>query len=306
MMFPVSLLYGPLLILLINDLNQKKRSNTFLLNFVPFYVFGSVYLLIIFDTGLRYHYNLDYAVFIQFFSLLHLGSYILYLETHVFKREDDGDKDRWIKICWYFIFLVVVCIQLIQVTGMVSDRGDIELQRIFSVVQYVLFMVGAWKVYFTFRKASPFRLKKAVRLQVQESFVSKEKEKNSSRPPFYFITPEKEALYRSRIELFMQTLSYLDSDLNKDKFSDDLEMPVQDVAPFLKQEFGKNFNGFINQLRLNYASKLLRSAEMIYKIEELAQICGFNSRASFYRNFQAEFGCSPHQYRLENTRGTVI
>lgn len=301
MMFPVSLLYGPLLLLFITDLQEKKRTWDFSLNFVPFYVCATIYLIIFFNPALRYRYNMDYAVFIQFFSLLHLGTYILYIETVVFKKQEDVRKARWRKVSWYILFLVVVSIQLVQVTGMVRERGNFELQQVFALVQYFLFMLGAWKIYCYYRKSGVNSLASRKRLQVDEPLNCEINIKKTTRPYCYPISKENEAIYRARIEIFILTLSYLDSDLNKDRFSDQLNIPEQEVTLFIKHEFGKNFNGFINQLRLNYASKLLKSSEMVYKIEELSHICGFNSRASFYRNFNAEFGCSPHQYRLEST-----
>ncbi|WP_400261973.1 helix-turn-helix domain-containing protein [Sphingobacterium sp. SG20118] len=65
----------------------------------------------------------------------------------------------------------------------------------------------------------------------------------------------------------------------------------------LKNLTKQTLMGFINQLRLVYASRLLSQEEFVYTIDDLSFICGFNSRASFYRNFITEFGCSPHQYR---------
>ena len=108
---------------------------------------------------------------------------------------------------------------------------------------------------------------------------------------------EVEFLYRQKVELFILAKGYLDIDLNREQFCKQLDIKKNDLGPFLKKSYKTNFNGFINQLRLVYASRLLSQEEFVYTIDDLSFICGFNSRASFYRNFITEFGCSPHQYR---------
>ncbi|MCC2597858.1 helix-turn-helix domain-containing protein [Sphingobacterium sp. FBM7-1] len=123
------------------------------------------------------------------------------------------------------------------------------------------------------------------------------------KPPF--VIPKDLALgYRLEVENFIASRAYLDADLNKNNFCERINIPQGHVSPFLKQAYDKSFNGFINELRLAYATKELNRKEFVYTIDDLSFICGFRSRASFYRNFTAAFGCSPHQYRVTKLETT--
>lgn len=105
--------------------------------------------------------------------------------------------------------------------------------------------------------------------------------------------------YKIEIQRFIGSRAYLAVDLTKDIFSERVNIPKAHISPFLREAYGKGFNAFINELRVTYASKELKRKDLAYTMEELSFICGFRSRASFYRNFIAVFGCSPLQYRNE-------
>lgn len=179
--------------------------------------------------------------------------------------------------------------------------GDVDLHRGFVVLSYLLFLLGISVMPNVKEERGRDRPSTySIKQETVDTFIPKASKKKSHMP-VYPIMAEQEAVYRTKVEQFIQSLAYLVCELNKKKFSAQLDIPLPHVAPFLKHEFGRGFNGFINQLRLNYAAKQLKGEELIYTIEDLSVICGFSSRASFYRNFQSEFGCSPHQFRLEHT-----
>ena len=300
--FPIGLLYGPGLLFLIHNLPQNHTpTQPIWLHLIPFFVALIIYSIIVQDSDLHYRYSLDYTMAMLFITTLHLGCYLLYLRPSVSRILRGRIKENKItKGAWYLSFLILIASLFSSLKDMINDAGNIYIHRIISLLLYSMFLLGVWFIFFTQR-----RLKKmwySIEKSNEERDISAP-EKNNNKVkytiPLIPLTREQEVSYRGRIELFIQTLAYLDSDLNKDKFSSQLEIPVHHIAPFLKQEFGKGFNAFVNQLRLNYAIRQLKSEELMYTIEDLSMVCGFNSRASFYRNFQAEFGCSPHQYRLD-------
>ncbi|MFD2555199.1 helix-turn-helix transcriptional regulator [Sphingobacterium tabacisoli] len=298
--FPMGLLYGPGLLLLIHNLPQNHtRTRPIWIHFIPFFVALLIYLFIVQDSTRHYRYSLDYTMTMQFIAVLHLGCYLLYFRPSVSRILRGRVKEHNItKAAWYFSFLLLITCSLLLLVDMIEEPANILIHRIFSVLLYAMFLLGASFVFLMQRRLKKLFYAIDTSKEEQESPVP-EKSKKRNTIPLIPLTREQEVSYRNRIELFIQTLAYLDSDLNKDKFSSQLEIPVQHIAPFLKQEFGKGFNAFVNQLRLSYAIRQLKSEELMYTIEDLSMVCGFSSRASFYRNFQAEFGCSPHQYRLD-------
>lgn len=61
------------------------------------------------------------------------------------------------------------------------------------------------------------------------------------------------------------------------------------------RETGMTLNRYINNLRLNRASDLLKNTD--YAVSEIAWICGFRSPAYFSRIFSREFGTAPGNFR---------
>ena len=57
---------------------------------------------------------------------------------------------------------------------------------------------------------------------------------------------------------------------------------------------GKNLNGFLNEYRLRYATRLLATTDD--SISVIAELSGF-SRSSFFRIFSDAYGMSPSDYR---------
>ncbi|MEM6857206.1 MAG: AraC family transcriptional regulator [Pseudomonadota bacterium] len=59
---------------------------------------------------------------------------------------------------------------------------------------------------------------------------------------------------------------------------------------------GYNFNGFINQLRVDHAKKLIEAGDK-RSLTEIALAAGFGSKASFNRAFKLHAGVSPSEHR---------
>ena len=74
------------------------------------------------------------------------------------------------------------------------------------------------------------------------------------------------------------------------------------AANVSRSEAGRCFNAFMNcspiemliRHRLRIACKML--AEKIYNVEEVSNLCGFNSVNYFRRQFNAKYGVTPGKY----------
>lgn len=73
--------------------------------------------------------------------------------------------------------------------------------------------------------------------------------------------------------------------------------PRNKFAQLFTQYAGMTFNKYINDLRLEYAAKLLRDKPE-YTIEAIAEECGLPIAQTFYRNFSDKFGVTPNDFRL--------
>lgn len=67
-------------------------------------------------------------------------------------------------------------------------------------------------------------------------------------------------------------------------------------AQLIRTSNGTNFNGYINNKRLDHSISLLKDYNS-YTIEAVAADSGFNNIRSFYRIFRDKFGMTPSEYR---------
>ena len=87
---------------------------------------------------------------------------------------------------------------------------------------------------------------------------------------------------------------YLDSDVNIDWIAQTLGTNRHYVSDYFNKVLHCTFNEYINNLRLNYAAKLLREGRV-----EKSKVCydaGFNNDHTFRRLFKQKFGCLPSQF----------
>lgn len=67
------------------------------------------------------------------------------------------------------------------------------------------------------------------------------------------------------------------------------------LSALFKKENGIGINRYLTQLRLEYAENLLNNTN--YKLNEIAEKCGFPNYIHFSKIFKAYFGLSPSEYR---------
>ena len=67
------------------------------------------------------------------------------------------------------------------------------------------------------------------------------------------------------------------------------------LSEIINRQKNKNFNSYINELRINYITDKLRSNPnyLHYKVRYLAEECGFSSHSTFTTVFKSVVGVSP-------------
>ena len=85
------------------------------------------------------------------------------------------------------------------------------------------------------------------------------------------------------------------SEISLDKMAYDLGVSKYVLSRMFAKTFHCNFNQYINGVRLNYASSLLKNSSD--SITNIYLDCGFESQRTFNRVFKSRYKMSPREYR---------
>jgi len=91
---------------------------------------------------------------------------------------------------------------------------------------------------------------------------------------------------------------YLDAELNLSSLASKSGIPAHNISQVINQKFGKNFFDYVNEKRVDELKRKLLQPDLgHYKIEELAFMSGFNSKAAYQRAFKKHAGTTPSEWR---------
>ena len=69
------------------------------------------------------------------------------------------------------------------------------------------------------------------------------------------------------------------------------------LCTYFKDTMGMSFKSYLDNIRFDYAQKLLKSTEM--STIEIAHLSGFKDYSNFMRRFKKRFGITPNEFRCE-------
>lgn len=90
---------------------------------------------------------------------------------------------------------------------------------------------------------------------------------------------------------------YKNKDLKIGDLADALGVPSASLSYLLNQYLNVSYYDFINEWRIREFKKLVaEDISQRYTLNALAELCGFSSRASFFRSFKKNMGITPNEY----------
>lgn len=99
-------------------------------------------------------------------------------------------------------------------------------------------------------------------------------------------------------ELMRNQKKYLDPDISLKQLAFLLNTNTTYLSQVINQEFNKNFNDFINELRVKEACRLIETGQFhLQTLEAIGNEVGFNSKSVFFTLFKKFTGMSPSAYR---------
>lgn len=90
-------------------------------------------------------------------------------------------------------------------------------------------------------------------------------------------------------------LSHFQEEITLGKVAEDLGVNKFALSKIFSGTFHTNFNQYLNEIRLNYATSLLENTEM--RITDIYLEAGFESQRTFNRAFQQRYNRTPSEYR---------
>ena len=106
-----------------------------------------------------------------------------------------------------------------------------------------------------------------------------------------------------RLKIYQELVknkAFLDPELNLQKFSEAINISKHSISQVFSTYYQSNFKEFTNKLRCEHAIELMAKYHDKHIIE-IAYMCGFNSKTSFYRSFNKNFNISPTDYLSKNS-----
>lgn len=104
--------------------------------------------------------------------------------------------------------------------------------------------------------------------------------------------------YDNLVAFMKKEKLYLDSELRMVNVADQIGYSTHMLSQVINEKYGKNFNQFINDHRLEEAEELLRSASD-YSIKNICYDVGFNNKATFYTSFKKKYHCTPLEFKQQ-------
>jgi AraC-like DNA-binding protein len=104
--------------------------------------------------------------------------------------------------------------------------------------------------------------------------------------------------WKSKIEqMFKEQQLYLDPELSLSDLATKLKTNTSVLSAAINQNFGKNFNDFVNEYRVEEVKRQLKDpANAHLSLLGVALECGFNSKSTFNRAFKKFTGKSPKEF----------
>ena len=293
-----SFLYGPLLYLYIQSLENGSLKERQWTHFLPFIISTTLFLPFYFKDGTAKAYALynETYLFLQspftyilgVLRILSLVAYSLMVLKHLlregsklnkFATEPEINKQKWERKLTFFFSIFTVSYLItasLYYAGWLTPAFDYSLLLIMGACIYLVAYQG-------FSQPEIFR-------QISQRSKYQTTTLNDS-----FIQRNKQRI----LSLLEIEKPYLKSDLKVQEMATMLQLSSHQLSQIINSEFGQNFSDFLNSYRIDEAKRrLVDPKSKNDKILKIALECGFNNKVSFSNAFRKFTDMSPTEYKL--------
>lgn len=298
---PVTLLYGPLILMYVNRQYSGiwKNNGQILIHSLPFLIF--ILLTFFFADNLNFRKVLSFSG--AFSGLLYCVLALFSIKKHEDKIVDlysslKGVSLNWLKklvvgivFIWSGVFILVVLNQLFQ--------SDIQMNWFFITIPLFITYIGyhglKQQVILQVEQVEDDKSKSAIKTQ---DSIKQPDGNGSSYRKSGLLSQDMEKLFSSLEMLMKSEKLYLESQLNLKDIAKKANVPQHHITQTLNSFAKQNFYEYVNSYRINeYIQRLKNGDADNFSLLGIAFDCGFNSKSSFNRIFKNITGFSPSEYK---------
>lgn len=284
-----SLAFGPLLYFYLRTLintagNTKSLRYHFIPVFIQFIFYTSISISTLsYKTFFWINIHQPYTQRIELYaSILSLSIYLFFsirlLQSYRKKIENHFSNTKGINLTWLRNLLLGLCILYL---GWLGEHLSGNFR--YGIVQLFLPIYIYWIAWMGFLQRS------LVSNPVDSQQGSSQMEKKQPETSPAMLLAIKQAMEDDKL--------YLNPGLTITDLARHVDLPPKLVSFMINADFGKSFNSYINEYRVNeFKNKLISEQNKRFTLLGLAFDSGFNSQASFYRIFREVTGLSPKEY----------
>ena len=176
-----------------------------------------------------------------------------------------------------------------------NDRKD-SLIVLFSVLVFTILLGSVYLIFKSIRDRKRYR-SIIERLEVKQKSISNQA-RNEKSTASNTISSSKEQKILKDLDDIMVKKEFLNSEMSLPYLAHQLNTNTKYLSEVIRNNKGKNFNAYINGLRIEFIVEKLYTDKMFrrYKISSLAEESGFSSREVFSSIFKKETGLSPFKF----------
>lgn len=242
------------------------------LNEIPAYVYGRRWMFF-----LKWHINTIMMASMLYYIIL----VFIFLQKAYIRQGLSFFTSEHTQLSWYrklsLKLLLIAMIILVTRLTFLHDFGDHIVATFISLIVYsISFSVFSKSEFFLGKE-------KAVEKKYKKSSLSLEMQDNSIK----------------KLELIMSNEKlYTDSNISLPLLAKKIGISRHHLSQILNDKLEQSFSDFLAAHRIAEAQRLLMSKENSYiKIDEIAQMVGYNSKSAFNTTFRKVTGVTPSEFR---------
>lgn len=310
---PINLLLAPLTYLYIKTGINQRFNKKDLLHFLPAAIYFIYMCLLIYPQSIEFKYNNNIGSFHpelnnipayvygkrwMFFPKRHIGDFtfislicynilgFIFLDKSYKKQNLSFFSTQKTSLSWYRKFLLellmLVFVYVIVRQSFSRDLGDHIISAFLSAITYA---------------TSISVVRRSLFFQENNNKSPKKYEKSS------LTTELQNTTLRKLEEVMTNEKPFLDPGFSLPLLAKRLGVSTHHLSQILNEELGQSFFDFLASYRITEAQKLLTSEENHFiKIEEIAQMVGYNSKSAFNTTFRKVTGFTPSEFKKQSVK----